>query len=68
MQYAVYDPMHVTIEAVGDFGTAQGEVSPTERMVRLTLQPSKLMKTRFRSTLNKLKKDETGGYYYESRF
>jgi hypothetical protein len=66
--YSVLDPLHVTVDAAGDFGTAQAKASLTERTISVTLQPSKLMKTRFRSTLNRLKKDETGGYRYESRF
>lgn len=68
VRYSVLDPLHITVDAAGDFGTAQAKASLNERTIAVTLQPSKLMKTRFRSTLNRLKKDETGGYLYESRF
>jgi hypothetical protein len=68
VRYTVLDPLHVTVDAAGDFGTAQAKASLIERTLSVTLQPSKLMKSRFRSTLNRLKKNETGGYLYESRF
>ncbi|MEA3373495.1 MAG: hypothetical protein U9Q62_07380 [Campylobacterota bacterium] len=68
IQYSVLDPLHITIEAVGDFGTAKGEVVLRERLFKMRVEPSKLMKTRYRSTMNKLTKDDTGGYTYESRF
>jgi hypothetical protein len=68
VRYSVLDPLHVTVDAAGDFGTARAKASIIERTLSVSVQPSKLMKSRFRSTLNRLKRDETGGYRYESRF
>ncbi len=68
VQYSILDPLRVTVNVVGDFGAAEGEFILREQLFKMTLQPSKLMKTRYRSTLNKLTQDEAGGYIYESHF
>lgn len=68
VSYALWDPMHVIIDAEGDFGSLKGVISLADRTVTARLEPSQLMLTRFRATLRQLKKDETGGYRYESRF
>ncbi len=68
LRYSVLDPLRVTLEGVGDFGELSGELLLRERSVKVTLKPSLLMTKRFASTLKTLKRDNTGGYYYESRF
>jgi hypothetical protein len=66
--HAFWDPLHVNISAEGDFGTLKAVVSLSDRTVTARLEPSKLMFGRFRATLKRLQKDDTGGYRYESRF
>ena len=66
--YSVIDPLHIRATAVGDFGSAEAKVAVRDRNATVIVQPSELMKTRYRSMLNKLEKDETGGYRYASRF
>lgn len=68
IRYTVLDPLHVTLEASGDFGTATARFSVTERTLLAEIAPSKLMTSRFGHTLRTLKKNEAGGYLYESRF
>ncbi len=68
LRYSVLDPLKVTLEGVGDFGELSGELLLRERSMKVTLKPSTLMTKRFASTLKTLKRDNTGGYYYESRF
>ncbi|MDX1294950.1 MAG: hypothetical protein R3302_01700 [Sulfurimonadaceae bacterium] len=66
--HAVWNPTNVIVNATGDFGSANAVISLLERSVTARVTPSELMKKRFGSTLRKLKKDETGGYRYETRF
>ncbi len=68
VRYSIIDPLHVHLDAVGDFGTATATVSIMERKMRALIEPSKIMTSRFAHTLRTLKKDEAGGYVYESRF
>jgi hypothetical protein len=68
LTYALWDPMHVRISALGDFGTADALVSIRQRNVVADVLPSELMQSRFGATLRKLKQNETGGYRYETRF
>lgn len=68
LYHSVLNPLKVFLEGSGDFGEVKGEFLLTDRTFKLTLSPSALMTKRFQSTLSTLKKDGTGGYYYESRF
>jgi hypothetical protein len=66
--YAVWNPLAVTLDAEGDFGTARATLTLTDRTLNAVVTPSKLMSSRYQNTLRRLKKDETGGYRYETRF
>lgn len=66
--YSVFDPLHINAEAVGDFGEAKAVVDLQQRVAEVKLEPSKLLKTRFTSTMRMLKKSKTGEYIYEQRF
>jgi hypothetical protein len=68
MTHAFWDPLHLNIAAEGDFGTLKAVVSLADRTLTARLEPSQLMRRRFGATLRQLKKDDTGGYRYESRF
>lgn len=68
LYHSVLNPLKVFLEGSGDFGELKGEFLLTDRTFKVTLSPSSLMTRRFQSTLNTLKKESTGGYYYESRF
>ena len=68
INYSVLNPLNITAYAVGDFGEADANVNLQERLARVTLTPSKLMRTRFKNTMKMLKKSKTGAYIYEYRF
>lgn len=68
VRYTIIDPLNIHVDAAGDFGTATATVNVMERTMRALIAPSKLMTSRFAHTLRRLKKDEAGGYVYESRF
>ncbi len=65
---ALWDPLHLTIDAEGDFGTLRAVIALDERSVDARIVPSQLMLKRYGATLRQMQKDDTGGYRYESRF
>ena len=66
--YSVMDPLIIHAVAVGDFGEADATINLKERLLHAELLPSKLLKTRFKSTMRMLKKSKEGAYTYEQRF
>lgn len=66
--HALWDPLHLRIEAEGAFGTAQAVVSLASRHVEATLQPSETLSAGYAQTLRYLEKDESGGYRYATDF
>ncbi|MBN2895254.1 MAG: hypothetical protein JXK05_05110 [Campylobacterales bacterium] len=66
--YAVYDPLHVTIEGSGAFGSVEGSVALFDRNISLTLTPSEALLGKKPFWLGKLKKDSEGGYRYETTY
>jgi hypothetical protein len=64
VKYSVIDPLHVTIDGLGSFGTASGVVDLKEKMVHIDFPVAKDIQT-----IKKfLKKDKTGGWYYETNY
>ncbi|MDA3947244.1 MAG: hypothetical protein PF439_11265 [Helicobacteraceae bacterium] len=61
-------PLDLTAEAVGDFGEAEATVHLLDRSVDVIVKPSKLMLSRYKSTLRQLKKSKEGDYSYEYKF
>ncbi len=63
----VIEPLKGVWYARGDFGTAEGKFSLSERKISLTLTPSSLMRKKYGSTLRMLIK-KNGKYIYETTF
>ncbi len=61
-------PLQLNGTAVGDFGEAVATVNLLERTLKVVLKPSKLMLSKYKSTLKQLKKSKEGDYRYESKF
>lgn len=68
LQQSLLDPLHINASAVGDFGEAEARVDLLERSVKVFLKPSRLMHTRYKSTLRQLKKTKEGDYSYDYKF
>jgi len=64
VKYSVLNPLKITLNGLGSFGTLDGNVSLVERQVLIKLPISKDIKA-FRKFL---KKDETGVWKYETTY
>lgn len=67
VHYDLWHPLHITFNANGEFGTAEGSYSLRTHRVTIMLHPSKMMQSRYRSILHRMKKNKNGGYSYEQR-
>ena len=64
VKYSVLNPLNVTIDGLGSFGTATGAVALKEKQLHIDFPVVKDIQT-----IKKfLKKDETGGWYYETNY
>ncbi len=64
VKYSVVDPLHITIDGLGSFGTASGAVALKDRVIHIDFPVAKDIQT-----IKKfLKKDKTGGWYYETNY
>ncbi len=64
IKYSVIDILNVHIDALGSFGTAAGAVVLKDRKVHVDFPVAKDIQT-----IKKfLKKDKTGGWYYETNY
>ena len=68
LHQSIFSPLHLNAEAIGDFGEAEATVNLLDRNVSVILKPSKLMLSRYKSTLKQLKKSKEGDYSYEYKF
>ena len=68
LHQSILSPLHLYARAIGDFGEAEATVDLLERNASVVLRPSKLMLSRYKSTLRELKKTKEGDYRYEYRF
>lgn len=68
ISYSILDPLNVKALATGGFGEATAKVSLLDRKLTLKLEPSKLMKRKYRSTMRNFKKLKEGGYEYAKTF
>ena len=66
--YTIMNPLKVVIFAKGDFGELRGDVNLLDRNATMLLYPSKIMKSRYRSTLRNFKKTVNGEYEYVQTF
>ncbi len=68
VRQSLLDPLHVLVDASGDFGTLEGNIDLGARRVSLLLTPSKRLLESKSFWLKELKKQQSGGYLYESAF
>jgi len=68
LHQSILDPIHLKATANGDFGEAEASIDLLERSAALIVKPSKLMLSRYKSTLANLKKTEEGEYRYDYQF
>ena len=66
--YSVFDPLHIRVEASGDFGTLSGTIGLRDRQMRFDLTPSKQLRQLQPFWLKQFKKTQEGGYRYESTY
>ena len=68
LHQSIFNPLSLNAVAIGDFGEAEATVDLLERNATVILKPSKLMFSRYKSTLKQLKKTKEGDYRYEYKF
>ena len=64
VKYSVVDPLHISLNSLGSFGTATGAVNLKERKIDIGFPVAKDINT-FKKFL---KKDKTGGWKYETNY
>lgn len=64
----VVNPLHVKIDARGEFGSVSGDIDILNSKISLILMPSKLLLKKRPFWLRQMKKDSQGGYRYESTY
>jgi len=64
IKYSVLNPLQISMDGLGSFGTAMGTVALKEKQVHIDFPVAKDIQT-FKKFL---KKDETGGWYYETNY
>lgn len=67
IRYSFWNPTNLTFDANGEFGTATGSYSLRSHILVIKLYPSKMMQSRYRAILHRMKKEKKGGYSYEQR-
>ena len=68
IDYSLFSPKIVKLEAKGDFGEAKGYINLFKKSLYFDVNISKLLKTRYKNILHELKKDKKGGYFYEYKY
>lgn len=68
VHYSVINPLELTFEAEGDFGSMEGSFAFLDKNLTLTLLPSTLMQMQYLKSLKMFKKAEDGGYSYAKTF
>ncbi len=63
--YAIWNPLHVTAHAQGDFGEADVKFNLINMSLHLHLTPSDIMLKNYKNTLQNLSKNEQGEYVYD---
>lgn len=68
IDYSIINPLKVNIYSKGDFGEAKGYVDLLDKNATILLNPSKIMKTKYRSTVRNFRKTANGEYEYVQTF
>jgi hypothetical protein len=65
VRYTILDPLNLKAKLKGEFGEAEAEFSLSKYALHLELLPSDLMLKEYKSTLQTMKKNESGRYLYD---
>ncbi len=68
LKYSVINPLHIEVEASGEFGDVKGEIDVVDRNLSMILSPSELMLKKYKNSLKLFKKNEQGEYEYDKTF
>jgi hypothetical protein len=68
LEYSVIRPLHILINASGDFGFVKGSIKLDDAYIELSLHPTEMMIRDYSKTLEKFSKDSDGGYVYAHSF
>jgi len=68
IKYAIYNPVHITIDGKGDIGKISGYINPFSKLLHIELNAAKKEKTKYATLLRKFKPDEKGVLVYELRY
>jgi len=68
LTYSILNPLHVLVNAKGDFGEAHASVNLLERALHILMKPSKIMSSHYKKTLHFFKKSKNGEYVYAKNF
>lgn len=66
--YSLFNPLNIKASSVGEFGEALSSFNILDRKLHVELKPSKMMLRDYKKTLQKMNKNENGGYNYEKTF
>lgn len=65
VSYTILNPINIEFKAFGEFGEAYAEFNLFDRNLHLKLNPSNKMLKDYKTTLENLKKSESGEYIYD---
>ncbi len=68
LSYSVLDPMHIVLNASGEFGTLSGTVGLGDRKIDMLLTPSQKLRGLHPFWLKEFKSEKGGLYRYESTY
>lgn len=63
--YSLVHPLSIRAKALGEFGDAAIEFGLSSKNLRIVLNPSEIMRTKYAATLKNFQKLEEGAYLYE---
>ena len=66
--YSIFNPLNVTIHAIGEFGESESKFNIADKSLHLELKPSKVMSQNYKNTLKNLSKTENGEFVYDKTF
>lgn len=65
---SILNPLNAHVYVIGEFGKAKGVYSILDNSINMKFAPSKIMRDKYKRTLNNLKKSENGEYIYVKNF
>jgi len=68
ISYSIFNPLNIFAKADGEFGNAKANFYILDKNVSVSVMPSNLMLKEYKPTLQKMTKQEDGGYRYDKAF